>query len=81
MFTDGNDDYTYVLPMCFALGFVDYGQLIKLRRRVKLWVRRKLLFMGELSLGDIEATDVENFNSILRERLGRFVRESSVFLR
>jgi len=81
VFTDGNDDYTYVLPMCFALGFVDYGQLIKLRRRVKLWVRRKLLFMGELSLGDIEATDVENFNSILRERLGRFVRESSVFLR
>ena len=28
VFTDGNDDYTYVLPLCFQLGLIDYGQLI-----------------------------------------------------
>ena len=22
-----DDDYSYVLPLCFQLGFVDYGQL------------------------------------------------------
>jgi IS1 family transposase len=25
VFTDGNDDYTYVLPLCFQLGLIDYG--------------------------------------------------------
>ena len=25
LFTDGNDDYAYVLPRCFPLGLIDYG--------------------------------------------------------
>ena len=28
---DGNDAYAYVLPMCFQLGLIDYGQLIKIK--------------------------------------------------
>jgi hypothetical protein len=43
LFTDGNDDYTYVLPMCFPLGLVDYGQLVKIKQnghlvREERWV-------------------------------------------
>jgi IS1 family transposase len=30
-------------------------------------------------LGDVETTDVENFNGILRERLGRLVRRTKCF--
>ena len=79
VFTDGNDDYSYVLPLCFRLGFVDYGQLIKIRRNGRVVGKRKLVVYGEPSLGDVETTEVENFNSILRERLGRLVRASKCF--
>jgi hypothetical protein len=79
VFTDGNDDYTYVLPLCFQLGLIDYGQLIKIKRNGRLVGKRKLVVYGEPSLGDIETTEVENFNSILRERVGRLVRESKCF--
>ncbi|MDR1992834.1 MAG: hypothetical protein LBQ98_04955 [Nitrososphaerota archaeon] len=35
VFSDGNDDYTYVLSLCFQLGLIDYGQLIKIKRNGK----------------------------------------------
>ena len=79
VFTDGNDDYTYVLPMCFQLGLIDYGQLIKIKKNGRVVDKKKLVVYGEPSLDDVETTEVENFNSILRERLGRFVRERAVF--
>jgi len=79
VFTDGNDDYTYVLPLCFQLGLIDYGQLIKVKKNGKVVDKKKLVVYGEPSLGDIETTEVENFNSILRERVGRLVRESKCF--
>jgi IS1 family transposase len=41
--------------------------------------KKKRVVYGEPSLGDIETMDVENFNGILRERLGRLVRESKCF--
>ena len=31
LFTDGNDDYTYVLRGFFPTGNIDYGQLVKIR--------------------------------------------------
>ena len=79
IFTDGNDDYTYVLPKCFALGFVDYGQLIKVREHGRVVRKEKVVVYGDPSVVDIETTDVENFNSILRERVGRLVRKSKCF--
>jgi hypothetical protein len=79
VFTDGNDDYTYVLPLCFQLGFVDYGQLIKIRERGRVVRKEKKSVYGEPSLGDVETTVVENFNGVLRERLGRLVRKSKCF--
>jgi hypothetical protein len=61
------------------LGFVDYGQLIKIKRNGRVVGKKRLVIYGEPSLGDIETTDVENFNSILRERLGRLVRDCKCF--
>jgi len=79
VFTDGNDDYSYVLPLCFQLGLIDYGQLIKVKKNGRVVGKKKLVVYGGPSLDDVETTEVENFNSILRERLGRFVRVSECF--
>jgi hypothetical protein len=79
VFTDGNDDYSYVLPQCFHLGLIDYGQLIKFKVQGRVVGKEKIVVYGEPSLGDVETTVVENFNGILRERLGRFVRRSKCF--
>jgi hypothetical protein len=31
LFTDGNDDYMFVLSKYYPLGLVDYGQLVKIK--------------------------------------------------
>jgi hypothetical protein len=79
VFTDGNDDYTFVLPKYYPLGLVDYGQLVKIKERGRLVGKERWVVFGEVRLGKIETTDVENFNGILRERLGRLVRKTKCF--
>jgi hypothetical protein len=79
VFTDGNDDYMFVLPKYYPLGLVDYGQLVKIKEKGRLVRKEKWVVFGEVSLGKIETTDVENFNGILRERLGRLVRRTKCF--
>jgi hypothetical protein len=61
VFTDGNEDYSYVLPLCFALGFIDYGQLIKICEHGRVAGKERVIVYGNPSLGDIETMDVENF--------------------
>ena len=79
LFTDGNDDYTFVLPKHYPLGLVDYGQLVKIKEKGRLVGKERWVVYGDLTLGEIETTDVENFNGILRERLGRLVRKTKCF--
>ena len=79
LFTDGNDDYAYVLPKCFPLGLIDYGQLVKVKEHGRLLRKERMVVYGVPALGDVETTDVENFNGILRERLGRLVRKTKCF--
>lgn len=78
-FSDGNDDYTYVLPEFFDKEFMDYGQLVKIRERGTLVGKERRIVFGSPNKEDIETTDVENFNGILRERVGRLVRKSKCF--
>ncbi len=79
IFSDGNDDYTFVMPEFFHRDSIDYAQLIKIRRggRVIAKVRRRIF--GFPGRADIETTDVENFNGIIRERVGRFVRRTKCY--
>jgi len=79
VFTDGNNDYAYVLPKCYPLGLVDYGQLVKIKEKGRLVGKERWVVYGEVVLEEIETTDVENFNGILRERLGRLVRKTKCF--
>lgn len=79
IFTDGNDDYTYVLPEYYAGTCINYGQLIKIRENGRVVDKEKRIVYGNPDIADIETTDVENFNGILRERIGRLVRKTKCF--
>ncbi|MBT0160976.1 IS1 family transposase [Candidatus Bathyarchaeota archaeon A05DMB-2] len=80
VFTDGNDDYTYALPCFFKVRQLNYAQLVKIRdangRLIKKEVR---VVYGDPDHEDVETVNVENFNSILRERVGRLVRKTKCF--
>lgn len=78
-FSDGNDDYTYVLPDYFQVENMDYAQLIKIRENGKVVGKEKRVIYGSPNLDDIETTDVENMNGIMRERIGRLVRKTKCF--
>ena len=79
IFSDGNDDYTSTIPEYYEESCVDYGQLIKIRVGGKVVDKIKKVIYGTPIVDDIETTDIENMNSICRERLGRFVRKTKCF--
>jgi len=79
IFSDGHDDYTNTIPEYYAETCVDYGQVIKIRERGKIVVKTKKVIYGTPKIDEIETTDIENMNSICRERQGRLVRETKCF--
>ena len=79
IFSDGNDDYEYVLPEYYADTCIEYGQVIKIREKGKVVDKIKRIIFGEPVISDIETTNIENFNSIMRERIGRLVRKTKCF--
>lgn len=79
IFTDGNDDYTYVLPEFYAETCMNYGQLIKIKEGGRVIDKEKRIIYGSPDPEDIETTDIENFNGICRERGGRLVRKTKCF--
>ncbi len=55
---------------------MDYGQLIKIREGGKVIDKIHKIVYGSPTVEDIETTDIENFNGILRERVSRLVRKT-----
>ena len=78
-FSDGNDDYEYVLPEFYAETCMDYAQLVKIRENGRVVDLKKRVVYGSPNVEDIILTDVENFNGILRERIGRLVRKTKCY--
>ena len=77
VFTDGNDDYTYAFPSFFKVNELNYGQLVKIRDANGRLIRKEVrVVYGDPDRDDVETVNVENFNSILRERVGRLVRKT-----
>jgi hypothetical protein len=76
-YSDGNDDYFYVLPEYFE--DLDYGQIVKIRENGKVVDKEKRTMIGTPDLESIETYNVENFNSILRNFLSRLVRKGKGF--
>ncbi|MCL6090774.1 MAG: hypothetical protein M1393_07025 [Candidatus Thermoplasmatota archaeon] len=80
VFTDGNDDYTYVLKSFFPMVNINYGQLARIRdAHGKLLRKERRIIYGDPDEDDIDTVNVENFNGILRERVGRLVRKTKCF--
>ena len=78
-FTDGNDDYLYKITEHFNVDCVNYGQLIKIKEGGRVVDKIKRIIFGNPDPNDIETTDVENYNGILRERVGRLVRKTKCY--
>jgi hypothetical protein len=77
VFTDGNDDYTYAFPSFFKIKQLNYAQLVKIRDATGRLVNKEIrVVYGDPDRDDVETVNVENFNSILRERVGRLVRKT-----
>jgi len=79
LYTDGNDDYTYVIDELFDTECVRYGQVIKIREKGRVVGKVKRGIYGKPRHNKIETTNVENYNGILRERVGRLVRKTKCF--
>ena len=79
IFSDGNDDYSFTLPDFFKKDCMNYGQLVKIRENGRVVNKIRRAIYGHPKIDDIETTDVENFNGILRERLSRLVRKTKCF--
>lgn len=81
VFSDGNDDYTYSFPAFFDIKQqLNYGQLVKTKDAKGRLIRKEIrIVYGNPDKNDVETVNVENFNSILRERLGRLVRKTKCF--
>lgn len=77
--SDGNDDYTFVLPEFFRKDCINYGQLVKVRQSNRVVDKFHRIVYGNPERDDIETTDVENYNGILRERIGRIVRKTKCY--
>ena len=56
-----------------------YGQLIKIRKGGKVVRKIKRIIFGDVDLKEIETTDIENFNGIVRGRNGRVVRQTKCY--
>jgi hypothetical protein len=76
-YSDGNDDYLYVLPEFFD--DLDYGQIVKKRENGKVVDKEKRALIGNPDMASVETFNVENFNSILRNFLSRLVRKGKGF--
>jgi len=76
IFSDGNDDYTSVLPEYFPKEYLCYGQKIKHKDGKKLFppILRKVY--GNPKESEIDTNWIECFNSILRGKLSKLVRRT-----
>ena len=63
VFTDGNDDYTYVLKSFFPEDNINYGQLVKIRdSHGKLVRKERRIIYGDPDPESIDTVNMENFN-------------------
>lgn len=76
IFSDGNSDYIPVLQEYYNKDCLCYGQKIKTKNGEKLFPAIKRKIFGNPPLDDIDTNTNECFNTILRNRLSRFVRKT-----
>ncbi len=81
IYSDGNDDYTTVLPEYYHPDTLQYGQKVKTKNGKKIFPAIKRKIFGNPSFDGIDTNANESFNSILRGKLSRFVRKTKTHAR
>jgi len=76
IYSDGNDDYTAVLPEYYNKDCLCYGQKIKTKNGKKIFPAIKRKIFGNPNFNDIDTNANECVNSIFRSRISRMVRRS-----
>lgn len=76
LYSDGNFDYTAVLPEYFDTTTLNYGQIIKIKEKGILVRKERRIIFGCPKIEDIETVNIECLNTILRNRLSRLVRKT-----
>ncbi|MFH1173651.1 MAG: hypothetical protein V1725_00780 [archaeon] len=76
IYSDGNDDYTSVLPEYYNTDVLRYGQKIKTIDGKKIFPAIKRKIFGNPNIDDIDTNAAECVNSVFRNRISRMVRKS-----
>ena len=76
IYSDGHEDYQTMLPEYFSTDSINYGMLIKIKKNGVLVEKQKEIIFGNPKIENIETTNVDCFNAILRGRLSRLVRKT-----
>ncbi|MBS3122260.1 hypothetical protein J4434_05255 [Candidatus Woesearchaeota archaeon] len=76
IYSDGNNDYTTVLPEYYNKDCLCYGQKIKTKDGKKIFPAIKRKIFGNPNFDDIDTNANECVNSIFRSRISRMVRRS-----
>lgn len=76
IFSDGNIQYNTALLKHFRKDVLNYGQLIKMKENGRLVNKFKRKIYGNPSYDEIETTNIESYNFILRNSISRLVRRT-----
>lgn len=76
IYSDGNEDYTSVLPEYYNEDCLCYGQKVKTQNGKTVFPAIKRAVYGNPNLWEIDTNTNESFNSILRGKLSRLVRRT-----
>lgn len=79
IFSDGNHDYNTTLLNHFKRDVLNYGQLIKIKKEGILVDKIKRKIYGNPDYDEIETTNIESYNFILRNSISRLVRKTRSF--
>lgn len=79
IYTDGNIQYSICLPELYCEPCMNYGQLVKVKKKNTLvCVVREKIF-GNPHVPSISTSVVEGYNNKIRQRLSRFGRKTASF--
>lgn len=79
IYSDGNVQYTICIPELYCEPCINYGQLVKVKKKNSLVcvIREKVL--GNPHVSSISTSVVEGYNNKIRQRLSRFGRKTASF--
>jgi len=79
IYTDGNYQYSSIIPDLYCESCIEYGQVIKLKEQNRLISVIRAKIFGNPKIKSISTSVVEGYNNKIRQRLSRFTRKTASF--